>query len=895
MDVSCPQRMGEYAGTREQSRQLDALASAGHGCTHGDICPSLQAWSCVNDQVHRSRTAGALPHPPPLSSPVLEAAGSVSCSVARCWLAVERSPRSPGVNAAGHDWEGTEKRGKYSEGLAGHGRETERTATPAAAAADDDDDDDDAHDHDDDDGAVHAAGGVLEMAAACCQACSTPQPGLVLCARVRLSARALVTDSASLADLTTTLAPRVPVASAPVPAPHAILHSSPDCRTDSVQCTGLVVVIVRLVARSRYRRSKQCHHRHHPGPGQATPKDPVATSPLPAGQGDSASGIRCSVSPPPFDQSPTGVALAADSFPRSCVRASVFQTSSRTCGSNLKARSTLAAVLIRYRNRRANRRNLGAPRRPLAGSQPSAESQPNPEGLFPTQVSPHRATLLQVDAIPTSSLAQAPGVTVQSHTTGAATCCSFDPRRSMSKAFNNANHNEPSLSAILASTLRHDDDHRPQSMDGRQPEYPQSGLSSPFAPHSGHLSEGSSADQASAVQYQSGDYKSSNFSASATPSSEYGLPQSARSGSFPEYVQRSYADGQQARYPTSAQGGHAAMAQTSSPSLSLPDGEHANGHHPPHNMKSDGDVPIDPSIAQASPSYPPPQNYSPYPPQHEMHQYPGQMPQYGGGRPEWAGHYQQPMGYGHSPATSGGPPSSMGGHPLSTVYSFVPIPGAQQHKRPRRRYEEIERMYKCGWNGCEKAYGTLNHLNAHVTMQSHGTKRTPEEFKEIRKEWKAKKKEEDNARKQEEERQRQEAARSGQDGGQAPGQSGQYGQHAVMAQQMGGPHLPPIGYQQAGGQAPGQYAQQQQVEGSSQYANGSQMYPGQSYPQSPSGADDVSLVPSTIVSGACGDRLDFLWRLCILVDHFPFSLVFFREDFSLLLILAFLERLHRRG
>jgi hypothetical protein len=68
----------------------------------------------------------------------------------------------------------------------------------------------------------------------------------------------------------------------------------------------------------------------------------------------------------------------------------------------------------------------------------------------------------------------------------------------------------------------------------------------------------------------------------------------------------------------------------------------------------------------------------------------------------------------------------------SQVYSFVPIPGAQQHKRPRRRYEEIERMYKCGWHGCEKAYGTLNHLNAHVTMQSHGSKRTPEgEFTSI--------------------------------------------------------------------------------------------------------------------------------------------------------------------
>lgn len=65
-------------------------------------------------------------------------------------------------------------------------------------------------------------------------------------------------------------------------------------------------------------------------------------------------------------------------------------------------------------------------------------------------------------------------------------------------------------------------------------------------------------------------------------------------------------------------------------------------------------------------------------------------------------------------------------HPLSQVYSFVPIPGATQNKRPRRRFEEIERMYKCGWNGCEKAYGTLNHLNAHVTMQSHGAKRTPD-------------------------------------------------------------------------------------------------------------------------------------------------------------------------
>ncbi|KAF2167714.1 hypothetical protein M409DRAFT_65836 [Zasmidium cellare ATCC 36951] len=364
----------------------------------------------------------------------------------------------------------------------------------------------------------------------------------------------------------------------------------------------------------------------------------------------------------------------------------------------------------------------------------------------------------------------------------------------MSRAYthtppNQRNTNDASLSAILASHLNDDNNHRPQSMDGRQPEYPQS-------------------DQASAVQYQAGqDYKPSNFSSSATPDSNYGLPQSARSGSFPEYIQqRSYPDGRQTQYPAGAQ---------------------------------------NPSIAQSSPSYPPPHNYSPYPPQHDVPpQYPGQ-PMTSYGRPEWAGQYQQPMGYGHSPATTGGAAPNMmahaiprppaGGHPLSTVYSFVPIPGAQQHKRPRRRYEEIERMYKCGWNGCEKAYGTLNHLNAHVTMQSHGTKRTPEEFKEIRKEWKAKKKEEENQRKAEEERQRQEAARSGQDTSQTSGQPGQYGQPHMMQPQMGGPQLPPIGYQPAGGQAPGQYAQPQQVDGAQQYGGSGQLYGAQGYPQSPYG------------------------------------------------------------
>jgi hypothetical protein len=57
---------------------------------------------------------------------------------------------------------------------------------------------------------------------------------------------------------------------------------------------------------------------------------------------------------------------------------------------------------------------------------------------------------------------------------------------------------------------------------------------------------------------------------------------------------------------------------------------------------------------------------------------------------------------------------------------FVPLPGpAGNRKRSRRRYDEIERIYHCDWKECDKAYGTLNHLNAHVAMQKHGQKRLP--------------------------------------------------------------------------------------------------------------------------------------------------------------------------
>ena len=73
------------------------------------------------------------------------------------------------------------------------------------------------------------------------------------------------------------------------------------------------------------------------------------------------------------------------------------------------------------------------------------------------------------------------------------------------------------------------------------------------------------------------------------------------------------------------------------------------------------------------------------------------------------------------------PPGTAGSNSSSNskTYSFVSLPGNAVKKRPRRRYDEIERLYQCSWPDCTKAYGTLNHLNAHVTMQKHGSKRNP--------------------------------------------------------------------------------------------------------------------------------------------------------------------------
>ncbi|KAJ5456195.1 C2H2 transcription factor (Con7) [Penicillium desertorum] len=325
-----------------------------------------------------------------------------------------------------------------------------------------------------------------------------------------------------------------------------------------------------------------------------------------------------------------------------------------------------------------------------------------------------------------------------------------------------------------------------------------------------------------------------NISSANTPQSDYGLnpPPTARSPAYQDYLHRppqSYA-------PNSQPGAAAGMAQATSPFINtLPTGPRS-----PHS-KSDAPVPIDPSLPANSPTYPPPPT----------------LPISLRGM-RWRSTRVTPLRLSICMRVRIGriamDNSIMDCRDLTLprpqrlvlplllvhlqgrvlqryVYSFVPIPGAQQHKRPRRRYEEIERMYKCGWNGCEKAYGTLNHLNAHVTMQSHGAKRTPEEFKEIRKEWKARKKEEEAQRKAIEERERAAAQAAQANQVEPPNPSDpSHGQPPAYASGVR-PQLPPIGYQPADSQPPSQYGG---PPGSGMvYQNNAQMAYPPNYPHSP--------------------------------------------------------------
>jgi hypothetical protein len=201
---------------------------------------------------------------------------------------------------------------------------------------------------------------------------------------------------------------------------------------------------------------------------------------------------------------------------------------------------------------------------------------------------------------------------------------------------------EATLSTLLGAFANNE----PQSMDRGANEYSQSGLPTPY-PHAftDAQSEESTADHASAAQYTpQQEVRSNNYPASATPTSEYGVyPTSARSAnSFPEHIQRQY-------HPSSNHSGSSGgMAQSTSPSMPLQDGR-PNHHN--SQIKSDQDVPIDPSIAASSPTYPQQggQQYSPYPPQHEMqHGYPQHAagPMYAQPRPDWSGYGGHPQQHG---------------------------------------------------------------------------------------------------------------------------------------------------------------------------------------------------------------------------------------------------------
>ena len=198
-------------------------------------------------------------------------------------------------------------------------------------------------------------------------------------------------------------------------------------------------------------------------------------------------------------------------------------------------------------------------------------------------------------------------------------------------------------------------------MDRSATEYSQTGLPSPYPSNFGdNNSEGSTADPASAsAQYPVKHEVSYPPPSSSTPTSEYGVyPQSARSGSFAEHLQRPYP-------PTasSVSSGGMAQQQPNSPSLPQQDGR----SHQASADKSDNEVPIDPSIATPSSSYPYPQ-HSPYGANPDMaaHNYShpsGGM--YAQPRPDWGGYGQH-----------GAPPLT----PSHPVYAHSPASATQQQR-----------------------------------------------------------------------------------------------------------------------------------------------------------------------------------------------------------------------
>ncbi|KAI9813594.1 MAG: hypothetical protein M1827_003663 [Pycnora praestabilis] len=91
---------------------------------------------------------------------------------------------------------------------------------------------------------------------------------------------------------------------------------------------------------------------------------------------------------------------------------------------------------------------------------------------------------------------------------------------------------------------------------------------------------------------------------------------------------------------------------------------------------------------------------------------------------------------------------------LSASHPWYPY---HRTKRSRRKGEDIDKIYICGWQGCSKSYGAIHHLNTHVSDNSHGVKRVSEDFKEARKAWNVRRKAIEAQKKAQHERARERA------------------------------------------------------------------------------------------------------------------------------------------
>ena len=182
------------------------------------------------------------------------------------------------------------------------------------------------------------------------------------------------------------------------------------------------------------------------------------------------------------------------------------------------------------------------------------------------------------------------------------------------------------------------------SMERGAPEYSQSGLPSPHPSVVGDThSKAEPVDPATAAaQYATQqEARSASYSNSATPTSDYSVyPTTSRSSTFPD-MQRSY-------HPaTNPNGGSGGMPQTPTSPSSMP--LHHGRNLQPEHPKSDSALPIDPSIAGASPTYATHSQYPPYaaPPQDmsQGYQHPGTPGLYTQPRPDWGGYSQPPPGH----------------------------------------------------------------------------------------------------------------------------------------------------------------------------------------------------------------------------------------------------------